>query len=511
MKTKFIFILLIFNMCFAKGQSTYFNNIYNPNNIFAIALSVEATEEGYVVFGVTRDSTYYSRSVFFMSLDSIGNFQSCKTISDSINTYWGGYYGSLAKINSGGFIAAGHITHPDMSIATLYRFDDLGDTLWTRQYTDPISNMGTRFMHCNVTSDNGFILTGYRNVKLYNSNIILIKTDSLGNELFCCDYGDTTYGNIEHGYSVVQTPDEGFFLGYYHYYAGASYTADPIVMKLDSIGNFEWELNLGGPYQELPPHVCLGNDGTLIAGASVADSSIQGNIYSRIYITKLSVTGNVIWENKYCQTEFSNFLNNIYPDHDGGYIATGYRRNYFHPGSIWNEYGWLLKIDENGDSVWYREYQYYSVTDDDYNKLYDLCLAPDGGYVTVGQASTWTEPQTAWVIKVDSLGCDTPGCATGVYIPVPQVVGNEAFLLYPNPANSALNCRLQIASPAYGWADCKSLLLIYDMIGRKMEELQIPKGQELVRIDVSSYPAGIYIAVLKNEKRMLGRRKFVVK
>ncbi|MCK4569382.1 MAG: hypothetical protein KAT76_03775, partial [Bacteroidales bacterium] len=110
-----------------------------------------------------------------------------------------------------------------------------------------------------------------------------------------------------------------------------------------------------------------------------------------------------------------------------------------------DSYGWLLKIDENGDSLWYREYHYYTGTEFDFNELYDLCLSPDGGYAMVGQVSTWIEPQTAWVIKVDSLGCDTPGCATGMNIYAPRGAENEALWIYPNPANAYLNCRLQIA------------------------------------------------------------------
>ncbi len=82
--------------------------------------------------------------------------------------------------------------------------------------------------------------------------------------------------------------------------------------------------------------------------------------------------------------------------------------------------------------------------------------------------------------------------------------------IFPNPASVEIYCRLQIASPAYGGADCRSSLFIYDMYGKNQEEIQIPKGQEQLRIDVSNYPDGIYIAVLKNEKGIVGRRKFVV-
>jgi hypothetical protein len=77
------------------------------------------------------------------------------------------------------------------------------------------------------------------------------------------------------------------------------------------------------------------------------------------------------------------------------------------------------------------------------------------------------------------------------------------MVLYPNPASDQINCRLQIA-------DCRSLLLIYDMFGRKMDEIIIPKGQELTHVNVSGYPRGIYIAVLQSENKVLDRKKIVV-
>ena len=79
----------------------------------------------------------------------------------------------------------------------------------------------------------------------------------------------------------------------------------------------------------------------------------------------------------------------------------------------------------------------------------------------------------------------------------------ERMVLFPNPATDHINCILQLA-------DCRSSLLIYDMFGRQQDEIQIPKGQKEVQIDVSGYPVGIYIAVLKSEREMLDRKKFVV-
>jgi hypothetical protein len=346
-------------------------------------------------------------------------------------------------------------------------------------------------------------MIGYHPMESHHTNVLLIKADSLGNEQWRQEYGNQ--GLISHGYSVVQTQDSGYLLGCYRYVAGNDDSGDPYVLKVDSVGNIEWERNLGGPYRDIVPHVCLGNDGSYIAGTSISDSVIQDNFYTRIAVFKISTDGDIVWEKKYCQTELDNGLYSIYPDHNGGYIAVGKRDDYYNPlGQWWNEYGWLLKIDEDGDSVWYREYQYYSGTGDDYNDLYDVCLAPDGGYAMVGQVSNWTEPQTAWVIKVDSLGCDTPGCSTGVGIyDGPSLMPHATRLyIYPNPAISEIQVRFSIL-------DFRSSIFIYDLYGRKQDEIIIPKGQEQTSIDVSDYPSGVFIVVLKDVSGIVSRGKFV--
>jgi hypothetical protein len=346
-------------------------------------------------------------------------------------------------------------------------------------------------------------MTGFQLVWNDLSDVLLIKADSYGNEQWRQEYGYN--GIIEKGYSVVQTPDKGFLLGCYRYVAGNNNSGDPYVIKVDSVGNFEWERNLGGQNGDFFTQVCLGNDGSYIAGTTLSDSvSAGGNKYSRPKIYKLSENGDILWQKSYTTTELFNKLYSIYPDHSGGYVAVGRRHNMFHPGSWWNEFGWLLKIDEDGDSVWYREYQYYSGTGDDYNDLYDVCLAPDGGYAMVGQARTWGTPQVAWVIKVDSMGCDTPGCSTGVGIKHPQYasLGTGNLLIIPNPATHEVTIR-------YSISDIRYSIFIYDLYGRKQSEIIIPPGQEQIRLDVSAYPAGVYVAVLKDINGFVARGKFI--
>jgi hypothetical protein len=98
---------------------------------------------------------------------------------------------------------------------------------------------------------------------------------------------------------------------------------------------------------------------------------------------------------------------------------------------------------------------------------------------------------------------DSIPCEELIHIEEKTNKDDNILHIFPIPSSLEINCRLQIA-------DCRSLLFIYDMVGRKQDDIQIPEGQSLQRIDISNYPAGIYLAVLKNEKGIVGRRKFVV-
>ncbi|MCD4723370.1 MAG: T9SS type A sorting domain-containing protein [Bacteroidales bacterium] len=98
---------------------------------------------------------------------------------------------------------------------------------------------------------------------------------------------------------------------------------------------------------------------------------------------------------------------------------------------------------------------------------------------------------------------DSIPCEELIHIEEKMNKDDNILHVFPNPSSVEIYCRLQVA-------DCRSSLFIYDMFGRKQNDIQIPEGQSLRRVDISNYPAGIYIAVLKNEKGIVGRRKFVV-
>ena len=96
-----------------------------------------------------------------------------------------------------------------------------------------------------------------------------------------------------------------------------------------------------------------------------------------------------------------------------------------------------MKINNDFDSIWYHDYTYYSNIYDE-NLLFDIYPCEDNGYVAIGQARPDMDNNKMWVIKVDSMGCDTPGCATGVQVFELPENGLGELRIWPNPVRDIL-------------------------------------------------------------------------
>ena len=105
-----------------------------------------------------------------------------------------------------------------------------GDTAYVHAYGGP------NIDHCKemqATNDNGYVLIGstssYGNG---NSDIYLVKVDSSGAYQWSKTYGGA---NIEWGYSIKQTYDNGYAIaGYTNSYGAGGY--DVYLLKTDSLG-----------------------------------------------------------------------------------------------------------------------------------------------------------------------------------------------------------------------------------------------------------------------------------
>ena len=105
--------------------------------------------------------------------------------------------------------------------------------------------------------------------------------------------------------------------------------------------------------------------------------------------------------------------------------------------------GWIMKTDSSGNEQWYREYSLLHAPDS-YNELYNIIPTNDKGFAACGSvdpAPPDTGIQNSWVLKVDSLGCESPGgCWVGNNeIIVKTFTPGKPYVVYPNPATDNIN------------------------------------------------------------------------
>lgn len=505
------FLLTSSNLLYA--QFVYLNQRYDivPYNTFDYGKTILQQGNSFIVHGETFNQ-YGQRMIATMKIDSVGELDWTKTIGSDTEIRATGFPGSLKKINANYFCAANRRTYTTNWVhdrGLLIKFDANFDTLWTEEYGENSVPNDTAYIFWNInkSTDNNIIISGTRAPYGLDPKILLIKTDTSGNKIWEHVYTNLP-GDVQ-GYSVISTTDGGYAIGAFQYYhvPPPNETGDPLVIKTDSLGNFEWVRNLGGDLMDT--HAMLANsaDGNILVISAYSDSVSGGDEWAKkIHLVKLTNDNQVIFDRKYNRKIYMLFTHTVHCNPDGTIICSG------STGTINSDYpftvGWLMKMDSNGDSLWYREYQKVgSPNSFSSNILYNVIPTSDNGYIACGYVNPVlpdTGTQDVWVVKVDSMGCESPDfCWVGVKeLPVLLRVGE--LMVFPNPASEVFKIDFQSASK-------RGILQFVDMIGRKVEEIDISAGQTSLAINCTKWTSGLYFGQLISDGKVLGKCRVVVK
>ncbi len=507
MKKVPFFLILLFGHLILNAQFIYFNNRYNNDN-WSASLSILETDYGYVIAGVSgvASGEYIFKRIVLTAIDDVGNQLWWKTYGEDFHNYYAGFMRGCIKTSDGGFAISGGIQDSIRHVGTLVKFDEAGDISWIRKYGDTVSTYytSTIFTVCNQLPDNGYLITGTFWVSEDDQDIILIRTDSLGNIKWSHTYGQLHWS--DGGYSIAQLPDGYFLIGLDKEKVGNNTLTDGGLLKVDSLGNQIWIKYYGGIYDDGYSQVVLSQDGNYLIGSTYAVSQPHPDYPDhKIWLKKTDTSGNIIWERKYSDTVFMGWCSAVEELENGDIIVSG--TGAFADG--FGNYGWILKADENGDSLWMRRYSYYPTFE---NHLNDMRITSDNGLIITGMA--FGEPdweQSIWIQKLDSIGCDSSGCDTtvGIVQLFPPFSGSAGISIYPNPASDRINFVLRQISLSTFYASNRELE-IFNLFGEKMAGLKISVFQETYSFDVSSFPPGFYIAVIREKQKVTWCGRFMV-
>ena len=381
------------------------------------------------------------------------------------------------------------------------------DTLWAKQYDLPAILAGcpadtfvrNYFTAIRQTPDGGYIIAGNYRLNCQPGTIsdraCLLKVDAAGEVEWW-----QVYPNHARIFDVEVAPDSGFvFL----------WTKVPglDITKTDKNGSIKWHSTLDNTYIHFPGQgiEVISDSIVAIVGQHEYDNTSylgsQGIDFFLFNInTKSLVTSHYykLYSSIRGATLHQNFK--LQPLDDGFIIAA--TAAVVAPDSSETEYkGVLFKLDENGDSVWAKYYQYGAFGDQ--CQFNDLLVMDDGGYLAVGYHFPWTQNAGAWLVRTDSNGYAPGAYPTGIFKPEPMV---SELKLYPNPTSGISWLELD----AHSLSNSSSTLKLFNMAGVLVQTYTLPPRTRIQEIDTQSLRSGLYLVSLVFEDGKAFSGKLVV-
>gem|GEM_PF-5511112 len=357
-------------------------------------VSVSATEQSVTLAdgtGYANLATFYfsSYSVSYEDIDYINlilQLDSLRTNEDGVidtisregifvdqgqvempRRYWEQAFGGtgadigqdIVQTPDGNFAIVGYTTSFGAANSDIYlmRIDSLGNYIGDKTYGGASYDYGTAVIN---TRDGGLAILGYTDIGTVSANydVQLIKTDLLGNVVWEKNFGTGLY---EFGYDLKQTTDGGFII--------VGSREDSVYMiKTDALGNVVWDKAYEDTVSSHGGHegksvIQTGDGGYLVAGQVWFPNESRGG-----YLLKANAQGTFSWDLVVVGANNCSF-NSIAKTRDGNYIVTGEYDNDVY----------LVKINSSGTVLWNKFFG-----GDDSDEGYSVVTCPDGGFFVTG-------------------------------------------------------------------------------------------------------------------------------
>jgi hypothetical protein len=193
-----------------------------------------------------------------------------------------------------------------------------GSILWSKTY----GTFGSERSHCiRQTSDGGYIISGFKSVAGSGNDVCLIKTDATGTISWAKTYG----GHFsEEAFSVRQTSDGGYILAGLTANFTSTVNTEMYIIKTDSLGNALW-LNAYGV------NGFLGDEARDILETPGQDFVVLGQTstpgLTDVALLKIDgALGTVIWAKRYNFNNYDNAESFVFTP-GGGIAIAGHHSN----------------------------------------------------------------------------------------------------------------------------------------------------------------------------------------
>lgn len=178
---------------------------------------------------------------------------------------------SVEEVSTGGYIIGGY-TQSIVWDGWVIRTDELGNMIWDQTYGDGGSDAITSVREL---EDGGFILGGLDAFNFGAVDMLLTRTDDMGNPIWSRIFGDPD--KDDQGQCVRVMPDGGFVLAGFASSFGDSW--DSYIVRTDDEGQALWSQIDGGESDDRAWSVAVGNGSVVAAGWAWSTGAGLGDIH----------------------------------------------------------------------------------------------------------------------------------------------------------------------------------------------------------------------------------------
>lgn len=387
---------------FVEWQKCYGGNNDDVSNCVQLTL-----DGGFIVAGFTTShegdvmgyhGTGNGGDVWVLKLDNKGNIQWRKSYGGT-DSEQGAY---ILPTTDGGYILTAAAASQNCNISGnhggldywVVKLDKNGNIIWQKMYGGSKEDFPTAIA---AAPDGGYFVTGHT---LSNNGDVsenhgqtdywIIKIDAAGTLIWQKCLGGSDY---DFSTSIQATPDGGCVSAGTTNSSNGDITGfhgagDYWVVKLDKLGNLQWQKTYGGSFTENANNIQITNDGGyVVSGFSNSfDGDVSGNHGDGFdaWLVKLGKTGLIQWQKCYggSQNEVAYFAQLT---SDGGYVVAGSARS--SNGDLSCNAGmtdaWVFKITRNGDLEWQKDFG-----GNDFDEAYCIQPLSDGSFITTGYVNS---------------------------------------------------------------------------------------------------------------------------
>ncbi len=518
MDKKILIILLILSSFqnLIVSQSRWSNNYLEGEDPFGECI-IESYDNGYLLAG--RYGPNYPSFNWLLKTDVNGNVLWMKTLGEE-NSFLVTSLG-LDQSDDGSVFLVGNTSHYSENNydPIIMKLNSCGEKEWCKVFIEDDNNYADAIV---ITQDNGIVvLLRYMSTIPFTDRICLAKFNSSGSLQWkhCYNGLDTSVYN-EDGRDITLTPDNGFLItgecDYESPIPPHAWWSKPYYIKVDSMGNFEWEKVVHGeitdkggaawntvlshdsnyyyssishyyhpPYGNAPALLKMGLDGAVIDIYDLAPIGDYGKMVQAKFITNTTLLASATWgEGGGPQAVVIDTLGNILHSNrllENEWMANTevtYDKKLLFLTNIHDQYDnfstFLFKLNQQleSDTIYSQPFVYDS-----------LC---------------------PYQIVDDTISPGNCGLIVGIKEIFPERNSSSLLKIFPNPTKHKFTIESNITS-TFG-----TVVEIHDLYGVKINTYNLNAGQNRIEIDVSSWINGLYLVRVLHKSGIVENGKIIV-